>query len=361
MPTPNLNIVPFVSVDHMMKLVLAIGVENFLTELAGFIEEDFRRWPAFDKTPRIASHSADGVIELMPTSDGAVYGFKYVNGHPKNIRDGRQTVTAFGVLADVATGYPVLLTEMTILTALRTAATSAMAAKYLAPAGARTMAIIGNGAQSEFQALAFKALLGVDRLRLYDIDPVASTKCRCNLAAFGFEIIVCDSTEQALEGAQIVTTVTADKQNATILTDNLVGAGLHINGVGGDCPGKTELHVDILHRADIFVEYPPQTRIEGEIQQLPADHPVTELWQVIAGQAAGRTHAGQITLFDSVGFAIEDFSALRYVKAKLPGTDFYAPLDLLADPDEPRDLFGMLLRAEAKQGVNPLEPKTKFD
>ena len=343
----KLNIVPFVSVDNMMKLVLAIGVERFLVELAAEIEADFKRWELFDKTARIASHSLEGVIELMPTSDGAVYGFKYVNGHPKNTREGRQTVTAFGVLADVATGYPVLLTEMTILTALRTAATSAVAAKYLAPANARTMALIGNGAQAEFQALAFKALLGIDRLRLYDIDRAASVKCSRNLAGMGIDTVICSSSEEAMLGAEIVTTVTADKQYATILTDNMVGPGIHINAVGGDCPGKTELHADILKRSDIFVEYPPQTRIEGEIQQLAPDHPVTELWQVLAGRAAGRSDPRQITLFDSVGFAIEDFSALRYVRGQLPATGLYDELDLLADPDEPRDLFGMLLRAKS--------------
>lgn len=343
--TPKLNIVPFVSVDHMMKLVLAVGVERFLIELAEYIETDFRRWELFDKTPRVASHSREGVIELMPTSDGEVYGFKYVNGHPKNTREGRQTVTAFGVLADVGTGYPVLLTEMTILTALRTAATSAVAAKYLAPKNARTMAIIGNGAQAEFQAVAFKALLGIDRLRLYDIDRSASAKCVRNLVGHGFDITVCATIEEAMEGAEIVTTVTADKQNATILTDNMVGSGLHINAVGGDCPGKTELHADILKRSDIFVEYPPQTRIEGEIQQLAPDHPVKELWRVIAGQEPGRASDRQITLFDSVGFAIEDFSALRYVKRQIEQTGLYEELDLLADPDDPRDLFGMLLRA----------------
>jgi ornithine cyclodeaminase len=342
---PKLNIVPFVSVDHMMKLVLAVGVERFLIELAEYIETDFRRWELFDKTPRVASHSREGVIELMPTSDGEVYGFKYVNGHPKNTREGRQTVTAFGVLADVGTGYPVLLTEMTILTALRTAATSAVAAKHLAPKNARTMAIIGNGAQAEFQAMAFKALLGIDRLRLYDIDRTASTKCVRNLAGHGFDMTICSTIEEAMEGAEIVTTVTADKQNATILTDNMVGSGLHINAVGGDCPGKTELHADILKRSDIFVEYPPQTRIEGEIQQLAPDHPVTELWRVIVGQETGRASERQITLFDSVGFAIEDFSALRYVKRQIEQTGFYQELDLVADPDDPRDLFGMLLRA----------------
>ena len=347
----NLNLVPFVSVDSMMKLVHAIGVERFLVELAGFIEADFKRWEIFDKTPRVASHSAEGVIELMPTSDGEVYGFKYVNGHPKNTREGRQTVTAFGVLADVGNGYPLLLTEMTILTALRTASTSALAAKYLAPKDARTMAVIGNGAQSEFQALAFKALLGVDRLRLHDIDRSASVRCARNLAAFGFDITICDTVEDVMLGAEIVTTVTADKQNATILTDNMVGPGIHINAVGGDCPGKTELHADILKRSSIFVEYPPQTRIEGEIQQLPADYPVTELWQVMTGAAEGRANAQQITLFDSVGFAIEDFSALRYVRQQLNETGLYEELDLLADPDEPRDLFGMLLRAKPAQAA----------
>ena len=338
-------LVPFVSVDNMMRLIHYIGVEDMLRGLAEYIEADFRRWELFDKTPRVASHSAEGVIELMPTSDGEVYGFKYVNGHPKNTKSGLQTVTAFGLLAKVATGYPVLLSEMTVLTAMRTAATSAMAARHLAPKGARTMAMIGNGAQSEFQCLAFKAICGIDTVRLYDIDPGATAKAARNLAGHGLQVTTCKSPEESMEGAQIITTCTADKQFATILTDNMVGSGVHINAIGGDCPGKTELAPGILKRSDIFVEYPPQTRIEGEIQQLDPDHPVTELWQVIAGTAPGRRSADQITLFDSVGFAIEDFSALRYVRDQLIGTAFHDDLDLLADPDDPRDLFGMLQRA----------------
>jgi ornithine cyclodeaminase len=346
MTTPSrLALVPFVSVDTMMKLVHRKGVEPMLIELAAAIEADFRRWPSFDKTPRVASHSDVGVIELMPTSDGEMYGFKYVNGHPINMKSGLQTVTAFGLLADVATGYPLLLSEMTILTALRTAATSAMAARALAPKGSTTMALIGNGAQAEFQALAFKAICGITNIRLYDIDAGATAKCARNLAGHGLTLTACKTPEEAILGAQIITTVTADKQYATILSDNMVGAGVHINAVGGDCPGKTELHRDILLRSSIFVEYPPQTRIEGEIQQLAPDHPVTELWQVLTGTAQGRTSAPQITLFDSVGFAIEDFSALRYIHAQLPGSGLGQMLDMIADPDDPRDLFGMLQRA----------------
>ena len=338
-------LVPFVSVDNMMQLVHHIGVERVITEIAAQIESDFKRWESFDKTPRIPAHSPHGVIELMPTSDGEAYGFKYVNGHPKNTRDGLQTVTAFGLLADVSTGYPVLLSEMTLLTALRTAAMSALAARYLAPKGARTMAMIGNGAQSEFQSLAMRAICGIDTVRLYDTDRQATEKCARNLAGHGLRVVACDSAEDSMEGAGIITTCTADKQYATILTDNMIGDGVHINAIGGDCPGKTELAPAILHRSDIFVEYPPQTRVEGEIQQLDPDHPVTEFWKIVTGQAAGRMSDRQITLFDSVGFAIEDFSALRFVKDQLYGTDLYHNLDLLADPDDPRDLFGMLHRA----------------
>ena len=334
--------VRYVGVENMVRLIGAIGIEPYLIGLADYIEGDFRRWKAFEKAPRVASHSRDGVIELMPTSDGEFYGFKYVNGHPKNTRTGLQTVTAFGVLSDVETGYPQLLSEMTITTAMRTAATSAVAAKYLARKDAQVMAIIGLGSQSEFQALAFKAVSGIRRLRVFDIDLAATEKFRSNMAPHGFEIEVAASTEAAVLGADIITTVTADKLRATILSDNMVGAGVHINAVGGDCPGKTELQREILLRADVFVELPEQTRIEGEIQQMAPDFPVTELWQVIVGEATGRRSQDRITIFDSVGFAIEDFSALRYLRDLVDGTDYYDEIDLLTAPEDPRNLFGLL-------------------
>ncbi|WP_108879397.1 ornithine cyclodeaminase [Anderseniella sp. Alg231-50] len=346
-PAPSkLAFVPFVSVENMMRIVNTIGAAKMIAEMAEYIEADFVRWDKFDKTPRVAAHSHEGVIELMPTSDGETYGFKYVNGHPANMARGFQTVTAFGVLARVDNGYPILLSEMTVLTALRTAATSAVAAKHLAPKNARTMAMIGNGAQCEFQALAMREIVGVETVRLFDIDATATEKAVRNLANTGLKVVACTSAEEAMTGAEIITTCTADKQYATILTDNMVGSGVHINAIGGDCPGKTELHKDILLRSSIFVEYPPQTRIEGEIQQLDADHPVTELWQVITGKTKGRTSSDQITLFDSVGFATEDFSALRYVHDQLESTGHFDELDMIADPDDPRDLFGMVQRAK---------------
>ncbi len=336
------RMVRFLSASAIGKIVNRVGRDQFCLRLIDYLERDFRRWESFEKAPRLASHSRDGVIELMPTSDGETYCFKFVNGHPKNTRHGLQTVAAFGVLADVATGYPRLLADMTLATAFRTAAASALAARYLARPESETMALIGLGAQSEFQACAFQAALGVNRLRIHDVDPAAAEKFQRNMADSGLSIIRCASAQDAVIGADIVTTITADKQRATILSDNMVGAGTHLNAVGGDCPGKTELARDILLRAEIFVEYAPQTRLEGEIQQLSADHPVTELWEVVAGRKPGRRSRTAITIFDAVGFAIEDFSVLRLLRDLADELEIDDEIDLIARPDDPKNLFALL-------------------
>jgi len=341
------------------QITQRLGLAECLRRLLGCIEADYRRWHEFDKTPRLASHSRDGVIELMPTADAQLYSFKYVNGHPINTRHGLPTVMAFGVLADVATGRPELLSELTLTTAMRTAATSAMAARHLARSDSRVMALIGNGAQSEFQALAFHHLLGITEIRLFDIDPAATAKLQRNLRAVpGLNLTVCTSTAEAVRGADIVTTVTADKSNATILTPEMIEPGMHINGVGGDCPGKTELHRGVLEMAQVFVEYEPQSRIEGDIQQMPADFPVTEFWRVLAGDASGRQHSAQVTVFDSVGFAMEDFSALRFLRDSARELGLGAPLALIPEMADPRDLFGQLaLPAAATLGTNKAAPR----
>jgi ornithine cyclodeaminase len=339
--------VNYIGTADIQRLVQQIGVGAFIERLAGEIEADYRRWGEFEKSPRAASHSADGVIELMPTSDGAMYSFKYVNGHPKNTAAGLLTVTAFGVLADVATGYPLLLSELTVTTALRTAAMSALAARWMARPDSRVMALIGNGAQSEFQAIAFHRLLGIRELRLFDVDREATAKLERNLRALpelaGLQLQRCASAAEAARGADIITTVTADKRNAVILTAGMVAPGTHINGVGGDCPGKTELDSALLLRPDVrvVVEYEPQSRIEGEIQQLPADFPVTEFAAVLAGGRPARRSRDDVTIFDSVGFALEDFSALRMLHQILQQESGSGrQIDLLPSLANPKDLYG---------------------
>ena len=337
-PTPSV----YLSVADLVQIVQRKGLPACIAGVAERIEADYRRWNEFDKSARVACHSAVGVIELMPTADAAHFAFKYVNGHPGNPLRGLPTVMAFGVLADVATGAPSLLSELTLTTAIRTAAMSALAARVLARPGSRSMALIGNGAQSEFQALAFRDLVGIRELRLFDTDAAASRKLAANLEGQGLQVRICASTAHAVRGADIVTTVTADKTNATILTPDMIEPGMHLNAVGGDCPGKTEIHPGVLDRAAVFVEYEPQTRIEGEIQQMPADFPVTEFWRVLTGAAPGRNNAQDVTLFDSVGFALEDHSALTFLRDAAAELGIGSVIDLVPALADPKNLFGLL-------------------
>lgn len=329
----------FLDPNTLAAMLARRGLAACIAGIADYIREDFRRWHAFDKTARVAAHSPHGVIELMPVADRALYAFKYVNGHPGNHRHGLSTVMAFGVLADVETGLPLLLSELTLTTALRTAAMSAVAAAALACPDSRRMALIGNGAQSEFQALAFHHLLGITHFHLYDTDAAATAKLLANLGRLGLAAQAFASTREAVHGCDIVTTITADKRNAIILTPDMIAAGMHLNAVGGDCPGKTELHADVLRMARVFVEYEPQTRSEGEIQQMPADFPVTELWRVLAGEVRGRRADDEVTLFDSVGFALEDFSALRYLRDLAQELSIDASIALIPDLPDPKNLF----------------------
>lgn len=332
----------YLSVDELVRLVQRKGLSACIAGVAERIEREFLRWEAFDKSARLACHSADGVIELMPIADASQFTFKYVNGHPKNTKAGLPTVMAFGVLADVATGAPRLLSELTITTAIRTAAMSALAAKTLARPGSRVMALIGNGAQSEFQALAFRDLVGIDTLHLFDVDAQATAKLAANLAGSGLTVKTFSSTAEAVKGVDIITTVTADKTNATIITPEMIEPGMHINGVGGDCPGKTELHRGVLEAGRVFVEYEPQSRIEGDIQQMPAEFPVTEFWRVLSGQAEGRQSDAQITVFDSVGFALEDFAALCFLHETALQLGMGQAIDLVPQNEDPKNLFGLL-------------------
>ena len=343
--TPSLNTL-FLSPQDVASIVIGQGMVRTLEGMAACIQQDFLRWRSFDKSARLATHSRDGVIELMPIADAKTYTFKYVNGHPKNTALGLSTVMAFGVLADVATGVPLLISELTLTTALRTAATSAVAARALARPESRVMALIGNGAQSEFQALAFHHLLGIEEIHLYDIDAGATAKLMRNLQSnpdtAALRLRACGSIAEAVQNADIVTTVTADKTNATIIMAGMLRPGTHLNAVGGDCPGKTEIHADALRAAKVFVEYEPQTRVEGDLQQMGPDFAVTELWQVLSGEKAGRDSAAQITMFDSVGFALEDFSALRYLYDTAQSLAVGGSIPLIPRLDDPKNLYQLV-------------------
>lgn len=333
----------YIDLPTMAKYLKSVGAETVIKRLVPYLEEDYKRWNDFDKVPRMAHHSPVGVIELMPIGDSKTYSFKYVNGHPENPKHNFLTVMAIGVLAEVCTGFPLLLSELTLTTAVRTAATSVMAAKYLAKPNPKKMALIGNGCQSEFQALGFHHILGVEEIYCYDVDPAATDKLMDNLKDVkGLKLIKCSSTKEACKGVDIITTITADKKNAIIITPDMVEPGMHINAVGGDCPGKTELDSKVLFMGDVYVEFEPQSRIEGEIQHMEDNFKVTEIWNVIKTGKPINRKPDEITIFDSVGFALEDFSILRLMYDIAKDENVGIPQELVPVLKNPKNLYGML-------------------
>lgn len=330
------------TVTDIQKMVRLVGIDAFLDRLITALEVDFARWNEFLLSPRHATHYSHGVIELMPCSDSRLYSFKYVSGHPENAREGKLSIIAIGQLSEVSSGYPLLISEMTLLTAFRTAAVGVLAARYLARKESRSLAIIGTGAQSEFQVIGFQRLFDLKEVRFFDSDSRAMEKFEVNLRDQPFRLIPCANVAEAIAGAELIVTATAYKGHQTLFSADEVAPGTHIQAIGGDCPGKTELDPDLLKRAKIVVEYKPQSLIEGEMQECDPDLAYADLWELVCNNKPGRENDQEITIFDSVGFALEDFSALRVVYELAEEYQLGSDVLLIPESEDPKNLFGLV-------------------
>lgn len=337
--------VKILTVEDIIDLVDQVGMQPFIGGLIDQLRLDYSHWQQFKKSPRVATHCAAGVMELMPISNSDYFACKYVNGHPLNPQKNKQTVVALGLLADTVTGYPLLVSEMTLLTAFRTAANSALSGQYFAKEKAASMALIGTGAQAEFQVLAFAQALQIHRVQYFDIDPYAMKKFQKNLEGFDLELVPCADARAAVQKADIVTTATAASKRAIVVHNDWLEPGMFINALGGDCPGKTELDPAILARVKLIAEYREQTLVEGEVQQHidPKNAIYAELWEVIMDRRPGRVSEDEIILFDGVGFALEDYSVLKYVYQLSERLGIGREMDLVPTLDHPKNLFGILL------------------
>lgn len=330
------------TVSDIVQLIKLVGVDDFVATVIEALRDDFKRWSDFHLSSRHAVHFQNGVIELMPCADDTFYTFKYVNGHPENPHLGKLCVVAIGQLSDSKTGYPLMLSEMTLLTAVRTAATGALAAQYLARDNASSLTVIGTGAQAEFQVIAFNCLFPLQSLYYFDVDAVAMHTFSQNMAATQLQLIACDSISQAVASSDIVITATAAKKRQNLFRYQEILPGTHIHAMGGDCPGKTEFSAELIRQCKVVVEYKPQSICEGEMQQCP-DYPVhAELWELLCEKKPGRVNDQEITLFDSVGFALEDYSVLRVVYQLAQQYQIGTEFSMVPALTDPKNLFGVL-------------------
>jgi ornithine cyclodeaminase len=162
----------------------------------------------------------------------------------------------------------------------------------------------------------------------------------------GLQLTACKDVEEAVRGADIITVCTACKAHVDVIKNEWITSGVHINGIGGDCPGKTELEVSILPRSRIMVEYFEQSLIEGEIQRYSREEAKklvhAEFFELVTGLKKGRENDKEITLFDSVGIALEDYAALRLtyeLAEKYSVGEEYNFTPIMSDP---KDLWGVI-------------------
>ena len=167
--------------EMLAELIKRHGFKRYLVGLMKELKNDFSRWQEFNKIPRPSMQVPGGVLELMPICDDKYYTFKYVNCHPKNPNTGLMTVVATGQLSRIDTGYQLMFSEMTLLTALRTSATTAIVTDIMSRKNSRVLAIIGTGAQSEFLVKAICLVRKIKEVRYFDIDSLAMDKFENNL------------------------------------------------------------------------------------------------------------------------------------------------------------------------------------
>src|SRR3989338_1597393 len=239
-----------ITVGSLNKLIKRHGFDNYMMDLMKALKRDFKNWHLFTKIPRPAMHVPGGVLELMPICDNKkYYSFKYVNCHPKNPLTGKMTVVATGQLSRIDTGYPLMFSE----------------------------------------------------IRYFDIDSKAMDKFEKNMEGKPFKLVRCKNAKEATEGADIITVCTACKAHVDVIKNDWIKAGMHINALGGDTIGKTELELSILDRCKIVVEYFEQCVIEGEIQRLTKGEAKqlvhAELFELVNGSKNGRENDKEITLF----------------------------------------------------------------
>jgi len=262
-----------------------------------------------------------GVVLFMPAyvpggeDAPASVGVKVVSVFGGNRELGLPTINAIVVTVDPATGVPTGLLDGAMVTALRTGAVSGAATDLMARQDARTLAIIGAGAQGVTQAAAVCAIRPIAEIRVYDLFPQSRESFAERLATWlpsGMpQIIVAESARQAVVGADVICTATTS--TSPVFEDAWLAPGAHINGIGAYTPEMQEIPDATIARSRIVVDSVEAALHEaGDLIQsiqrgaISRDAIKVELGDVAAGSAVGRESAGQITFFKSVGNAIQD-------------------------------------------------------
>lgn len=326
----------------VVGLVNTIGLELFLKELILRLEKGFSDF-ASGKIKVPARHEfffEKGTVESMPCADADFFAVKLINTHPENsYKYFLPTIIGCGALIDGKNGYPVLLLESTLLTALRTAAASAVATKYLARES-EILGIIGAGAQAIPQTHALSLVSKFSEVLVYDLNPKAPEQFKKTAGKLGFDVTIAENSKDLCKKADLITTVTCKKRDGIpVVLDSWINQGTHINAVGGDSPGKFELEKSLLLSSKVVVDFYEQALVEGESQQLTKEQTYGHLGEIISGSKKGRSNKQEITIFDSTGFAMEDLVTYNLIYELARESNIGKRIDIIGRPKNSFDLY----------------------
>ncbi len=323
--------------DMVTNMIHQIGLKTVYRQLVRQMKLDYMHWHDFHHQSRISAESPNGVIELMPIHNQQHYAFKYVNGHPSNPSRQLPSVCAFGCLSDMDSGIPVLIADMTLLTAIRTAACAAMVYDCIRyPQDTIDIAIIGTGAQSEFQITAMHEMHPIGTCYYYDIDDHAMQKFSDNLSEYPFNLQAINGVADIPSACDVIITATSCLTPSALAIKQSNRRKIII-AIGGDAPNKQELNRTLIENSTVIVEYLAQTKREGEIKSANPKQIIT-LHELVQSK---QTLSNDLIVFDSVGFAIEDYSTLVMCQGwfeSLPPHEFFGVLD------DPKNLFSQIIQ-----------------
>jgi ornithine cyclodeaminase len=262
-----------------------------------------------------------GFVFLKPAGIGGAqpsFGMKLITYFPQNSSRSLPTISGFVALFDTATGRTLALLDGASITEIRTGAVSAVATDALAGTDAGDLAIIGSGVQAQAHLVALAQVRSLRRVRVWSRNPLSAKQFVHWAADQGFGVEACDDVRRAVEGADLVCTVTASRQ--ALLDGDWVAPGAHVNAVGSFEAGTRELHGNLVARARIVVDSRDEAAKSAGDLLLARQEGLTdkageyaELAEVLVGRLPGRTTSEEITVFESLGLAIEDIVAAAHV------------------------------------------------
>jgi alanine dehydrogenase len=302
-----------------------------MAEVIEAVEQAFRCWEDGRAAMPAKAYLVleQGDIRAMPSSIPGGAAVKWANVHTGNPSRGLPTVMAVLIYSDPETGYPLAVMDATEITAYRTGATAAIASRYLARKGSRTLGIIGAGQQAYTQLAAHAKLFDLGLVKVHDRSSAAAARF---IESFPDRSIRSCSAEEA-SASDIVCTLTPARE--PFLKRDWIMPGTHINAVGADADGKEELEPSILKDAVVVVDDMRQSTAGGEINVplkkgiITVEDIYGTLGEIIAGKKPGRTDEESITVFDSTGLAIEDVAVASIIYRKAQQRGGYLSLDLV--------------------------------